>query len=269
MSGKAEGLRIGHVTLIPVHGDITELQADALVQPSGTSPPGVPVQASPWVISADKDSSIAKALSRHSPLQLGDVIVTPVGTLNAKYLLNAVVIDWAHQHPSSQLIIDEVVVSVARKCIAVAAALDLKSIAFTPWGTRVGATQASHVTAIMIQAITTEIKARPGSLEIVYLISHEYEHYQWFVDRSFMFRIMFDQIEQVRDQIRNLEIPQEVRNHILSLLGNLAQNVVVYNEIIGGDKILTGDITESTGVAIGNQARTKVTDQTSQQERNR
>jgi O-acetyl-ADP-ribose deacetylase (regulator of RNase III) len=267
MLDETEGLRIGHVNLVPVFGDITELQADAMVQPSGTSPPGAPLQASPWVISANqKDGSIFKALSPHSPLQLGEVIITPAGTLNAKYLFSAVVIDWGHQHPSGQLIVEEVIVSTARKCVAIAVALGLKSLAFTPWGTRVQAIEASLVTAIMIQAIISEIKAGPGNLETIYLISREKEHYQWFVDRSIVFRIMFEQIDQVRDQINNLEIPKEARNHILNLLGSLEKNVVVYNEIVGGDKISTGDISESTAIAIGKKASGKVTGRGSQNE---
>jgi O-acetyl-ADP-ribose deacetylase (regulator of RNase III) len=257
--------KVGKVTLQPILDDITQLQADALVQPSGTSPEGVPVQASPWVVAADRDGSIERALNHFSPLHLGDVIVTPPGLLNAKYLFSAVVLDWGHQHPSGQLIIDDVVVSAAQKCISIAAALDLKTIAFTPWGTRVGALEASHVTAIMAQAVVTALQARPGKLEVVYLISRDPQHYQWFVDRVFMFRIMFEQIMRIQNEVESLHITQQDREHILELLGNLQHNIVVYNEFVGGDKITSGDITGATGIAIGRHSLVKTENDTTKQ----
>ena len=236
---QTQGFLVGSTRLIPLLADITTLQADALVQPAGTSPAGESMvfQASPWVISADPDNTIARALSPHVPLQLGAVIITPPGALHARYLLHAVVIDWAGQHPTHQLIIDDVVSAAARKCIEVATALNLKSIAFTPWGTQAAGEAADRVTAIMMHAIVTQLQEQPSTLETVYLVSNVHAHYQWFVDRAFVFHLLFEQMARVKDEIRGLDIPQERRQHLLSLLDNLQQNVVVYNEIVSGDKI--------------------------------
>jgi hypothetical protein len=164
------------------------------------------------------------------------------------------VIDWAHQHPSGELLPDEIVISTSRRCIDIAVALGLKSIAFTPWGTRIGAMETSRVTALMVQAITASLQNRPGSIEIVYLVSHQQEHYQWFVDRTFVFQVMYNQIALARRELNELNLPQQARDRILGLLGNLQNNILIYNETVGGDKLTTRDITNSTDIAIGRSA---------------
>lgn len=248
---------VGKVKLVPVLADIRELDADAVVQPSGTSPTEV-IQASPWVIHSDSDGLVAASLAKHAPLQLGEVIITSAGSLKARYLFSAVVLDWAHQHPSNRLIVDEIVTATAQRCISIANALNLKTIAFTPWGTRVGASEASQITALMLNSITVQLQSVPGSLETVYLISNNQKHYEWFVDRAFVFHLLFDQVSQIRSAINELDIPQARRDYLINLLENLQTNVVVYNEIIGGDKIDVGDISGTTGVAIGRESEATV-----------
>lgn len=258
MQEPQEILKIGNVTFQTIFGDIRNLRADAGVQPSGTSPEGHPMQASPWVIASDVAGSIAKALTAHYPFQLGDVIVTTAGNLDLKYLFSAVVIDWGQQRASDHLLSDDVIISTARKCIEIAVALRLKSIAFTPWGTRIGAMEAARITALMIQAITAELQVKSGNIEFVYLISNDPEHYQWFVDRAFVFQVMFNQLAQIHHEIGELNISRQDREHIFKLLANLQNNIVIYNEIIGGDKITTGNITDSAGVAVGREAQSAV-----------
>lgn len=248
-----DGFRIGQVTIVPILGDIKELTADVFVQPSGT-PADHRMHFSPWVMSDDKVDSIVDALKKHHPFQLGDVIVSATGSLPSKYLFSAVVIDWANQRSEGKLIYDNVITSVARKCIAIAASLGIKSIAFTPWGARSGASKAAYITALLVQAIETELKNDPGKLEYVYLISDDEEHYQWFVDRTFLFQVMNSQIEEVRNQISELDISADVQERLLGTLGNLSQTVYVINEVIGGDKIAVGDISNVAGVAIGTQS---------------
>ncbi|HNS02511.1 MAG TPA: hypothetical protein PKM78_09040 [Anaerolineae bacterium] len=254
MTAVEPGFKVGNVTLKPVQIDIKTLQADALVQPSGTSKLGWPLQAAPWVIEADGDGSIAQALGFHAPFILGDVIITPPGPrLKARYLFHAVVVDWAFEHPSKTLIIDSIVTSVAQKCISVAAALGLKSIAFTPWGTRIGAVEPAHVTALLVQAVVTALQVEAGELETVYLVSRDPKHFQWFVDRTFVFRIILDQLRQASDAIAMLDIPDRPRENILAALQNAQRNVLVYNQVFSGAKYQVS-IEEGRGVVIGDEA---------------
>ena len=254
MTAIEPGFKVGNVTLRPVQIDIKTLQADALVQPSGTSKPGWPMQAAPWVIEADGDGSITQALSYHAPFTLGDVIITLPGPhLKARYLFHAVVVDWALEHPSKKLIIDSIVTSVAQKCISVAAALGLKSIAFTPSGTRIGAVEPAHITALLVQAVIAALQAEAGDLETVYLVSRDPEHFQWFVDRTFAFRIILDQLRQASDAIAALDIPDRSRENILAALQNAQRNVIVYTEVFSGAKYQVS-IEEGRGVVIGDEA---------------
>jgi len=219
-------LKIGKVTFKAVAGDIRDLQADVMVQPSGTSLAHQPMQASPWVIDSDVDGSITKALSVHQPFQLGDVIVTSAGTLKSKYLFSAVVIDWAHQNSSDTILSDKTVMSTAAKCIDIALALGIKSIAFTPWGTRVNVTEVSHVTALLLQSIASALQSRSGNLECVFLISRDPEHYKWFVDRAFVFQLTLDEVARFGRAINDLNLPQDTAASLIRLLGNLQHNVL-------------------------------------------
>jgi O-acetyl-ADP-ribose deacetylase (regulator of RNase III) len=236
------GFQIGETVLTPLLTNIVELEVDALVEPSGTSPvsTNTVLHVAPWVIAADSTGTIVQELAAHAPLELGTVIVTTPGKLRAKYLFHAIVIDWALKHPSQQLVIDEVVALVTRQCIKAASALHLRSIAFTPWGTRAAAARAERITALMLHAIVDQLHEQPTTLKHVYLVSNNYEHYQWFVDRSFVFHVLSEQLLQVRHEIKRLDIPPNQRNYLLTLLENLNGNVLIYNEIINGNRIDTG-----------------------------
>jgi O-acetyl-ADP-ribose deacetylase (regulator of RNase III) len=259
MSERNPLLKIGQVSFCAVRGDITDLEADALVQPSGTSRGGHPVQVSPWVIAADVDGSIAKALHAHHPFKLGDVIITSAGHSKAKYLFSAVVIDWGHQRSESELLSPEVVTSTATRCVEIAAAMHLKSIAFTPWGTRVGAIEASHVTALLVQAIAFAVQDHTEDLRFVYFVSNNEQHYQWFVDRTFMFDVMFQQIVQIRQELSNLNLSVDVSARLTELLGNLQHNlkstVNIFldqsqNVATGGGAFVDGNVTAG-GAVVG------------------
>jgi O-acetyl-ADP-ribose deacetylase (regulator of RNase III) len=197
---------------------------------------------------------IAEGLKAHIPLQLNDVIITGAGTLQAKYLFSAVIIDWANQSGSGQLISEANVITTARKCISIAAAMGLHSIAFTPWGTRIGAIEAAEITAILIQSIISELDANPGNLKEVFLVSNQPEHYQWFIDRAFVFNIIYTQVEKIREQVGKLSLPKSERKRLLEMLDNLSDTVFVINENIAGDKITVGNISDSTAIAVGKQS---------------
>jgi O-acetyl-ADP-ribose deacetylase (regulator of RNase III) len=245
--------RIGQVSVKPVLDDIRNLRADVLVDSARTSAAGTPLGMSEWVRAADTDGAIGKALSRQIPLRLGNIVVTDAGALKAKYILHASVLDWKQDNSGEVTVDQKIVSSVARRCVRLAAALGVRSMGFTPWGTSVGAIEAAQVTALMMQAITQEVKSHPGDLEVIYLISNEPKHYRWFVDRAFVFQVVRDQLDQVYETIATLDIPDLAREKILSALQNAQRNVVVYNEIYGGAKY---DVSIDTGkgVVVGDQA---------------
>lgn len=259
MDKTTEVLRIGNVNLQVLLGDVKELKADALVQPAGTSPlvtSGVEVAS--WVLGADSDGFILTALKAHLPFKLGEVIITPAGSLKAKYLFNAVVIDWGHQGSPNEILSDKIVIETARKCIDIALALGLESIAFTPWGTRVGVSEASRVTALLVQAIASALQSKSGALKWVYLISHNPEHYRWFIDRTFVFGVMHAQVNQIRSEIDKLDIPQPANQQLHNLLNglqsNLSTTVNVFldksQQVQGGVNITGGEL-EIKGDLVG------------------
>lgn len=256
MSQADSGFLVGGVNLLPMLGDITKLKADAVIQSGGTSV-DQEIHLSGWAFQAG-EKELEAALSRHAPMQLGDVIVTHAGALPARYLFTAIVLDWGRQHPANRLIIDAVITSAARKCIRVASALGLKSIAFTAWGTRVTGRQASEITALMVNAIVSQILDDAGSLERVYLVSHSRKHYEWFVDRAFVFEMLLGQVSQMHQILDELDIPGAQRERLRTLMDNVRHNVVIYNEIVHGDKTTVGDITDSGGIAVGTEANAKV-----------
>lgn len=257
MSDSQEAFLIGNVRIKPKHTDILKLKADALVINIPTTQKDKKPKTG-WFRqierSGTKKKAIVQELIKHAPLQLGNVIVSGTGNLNAGYLFCAVISELSDGDSENHIITDDVVVAAARKCIKIAVALELKSIAFTPWGTTIGATEAAHVTAIMANAIFSELQANPGSLEIVYLTSKNKEHYQWFADRVSIFKLLSDQVSQIRQEIEATDIPTTQREHLIKMVKNLQTKVVVYNKTVGGNITKVGQISDSKGVAIGKES---------------
>lgn len=252
---RRDPIKIGAIAFQVIFGDIKDLEADALVQPAGTSPEAESMHVSPWVQQANIANSISDALQAHHPFNLGDVLVTPAGSLKSKYLFSAVVMDWAHQNLSDQLLSDDVVTAAANTCVNVALALGIKSIAFTPWGIRVSAIEASRVTALMMQSIISTLTKQKNALETVYLISNNEAHCDWFSDRVFIFKMVYEQVTQVRDGIDNLSLTSEDKRQIDSLLGVLLENLVFRSHIsIDQSQYIAangGTIAMHGGIAVG------------------
>lgn len=251
----SQGFVVEKTRLQPVYGDITELKADALVQPAGNSPDeeSFVFQASPWVVKADSagDGSISASLARHAPLEIGQVLVTTAGNLPAQYLIHAVVVNWKQsprtralatepntptmdaETPVKEMVNDNVVETAARQCIAIASALGLASIAFTPWGTHVGAKEVSVATAIMLQAIVAQLQEQATSLQTIYLISHNKDHYKSFEDRAFVFSLFAEQMARLRKEIRRSGISPQEWEKIAATIAQAQRSVVTnYNHYV-------------------------------------
>ena len=237
-------------------------EADALVLVTGITPQNSWRGLSKWVTRVDEDGTIEKALRAHPTAgSLGTVVITPVGRLKARYLFHSVIVEPGGPNARGYVIRDDVAVSAARKCLATAEVLGLRSVAFTAWGAELDSTDASRTTAIQVQAIITQLQERRSCLETVYLIAEQPEHYQWFVDRASIMQVVFTQLDKVLDVVGKLEMPGTDRESLLVLLNNLRNSVVVYNEIVrgdkvggdkvGGDKTTVGDITDSEDIHVG------------------
>lgn len=112
-----------------VYADITTVAADALVSSddqvlsmSGGVSRAIRQACGAW---------LNEERSKHLPLQAGQVVVTSAGALSAKYLFHGVTMDYTR----SQLADAETVTSIVRRCLNLAAALELTSIAFPALGT--------------------------------------------------------------------------------------------------------------------------------------
>lgn len=252
---ESEGYKLGRVQVKPYLGEITELKVEALVQSTGTPTALRPVSMSQWVREAEIKGEIAAELQRHAPLTLGDVIVTSAGRLPARYLLHAVVIDWASGRGPAQLMNDSIVMTTAKKCVSLAAMLGVKSLAFTPWGTAIKAYKPDYATTLMVAAILQAVRNEPGELETVYLVSNEEEHYQWFVDRVLVFRILAEQMEVFSKAIAGLDMPAYQRERVMSVVQNVQNNVMIalFEDFVAGSKYET-TIPEAKGIAIGDGA---------------
>jgi len=168
------GLEVGNVQIVPRLQSMAEVEADALVHTFGND---YRIGAD-WVHYADSDGSVSNALERYGMAQLGDVLITPAGALHARYLFAAVVINWADAPDATTLLDDQIVTQTAWRCIRIAAVLGLRSITFTPWGTRATDITASRVVERMLDGIVPALREDPGKLELVLLVSNKAEHYQ-------------------------------------------------------------------------------------------
>jgi O-acetyl-ADP-ribose deacetylase (regulator of RNase III) len=253
MEVQSQGFTLEGVRIEARLGLMATIEAEALVCSSGPGKRLIGSHSAAWLQEADRDGSISAALQRYGSTQLGEVVVTHAGTLGAKYLLNAAVIDWKQKHTRSQLVDDTIVFEATRKCIQIAASLGLRSIAFTPWGTRKGGGDAKRITAVMLYAMIDALLDDCGTLEVVYVVSNVVEHYNWFVDRLSIFELLFAQLLKVRQEIKQLEISEAERSRLLGMIKDIGQSVVVYNEITHGDRISMGTIAGGT-VAAGSQS---------------
>lgn len=95
VSDHNHGFKVGKVALIPLLGDIQEVEADAIAQPAGIprkewrsdDRKWIDVLAE-WVRKTDRDNgSIKNALTKHEPFTLSDLVVTSAGRLRAKYII--------------------------------------------------------------------------------------------------------------------------------------------------------------------------------------
>jgi O-acetyl-ADP-ribose deacetylase len=141
------------------NGDICDLEVDAIVNAANVS-----LWMSTGVGGAIKRAGgdpIEFAAVRQAPVELGDAIVTPAGSLAARYVIHAVSLDRDRRTS------DEVIERAIRSAFARARELGVTSLAFPALGTGVGGFPLEDAARISVATVHDEL---PRSPAIEYLI---------------------------------------------------------------------------------------------------
>ncbi|MBI2301941.1 MAG: macro domain-containing protein, partial [Armatimonadetes bacterium] len=165
-SGLAKSYLVGHTMLQLYLGDITTAEAGAIVNAEHRdlemdSPDGESVSAA---IRRRGGEEIAQALRAFGPVEPGAVVTTHAGSLAAKFVLHAAVVD---QVGGRLLTTDTVIRNATLNVLRRADSLHIKTIAFPAFG--VGQTDIDDTVAAraMISTITRYLRSSTGLERVV------------------------------------------------------------------------------------------------------
>jgi O-acetyl-ADP-ribose deacetylase (regulator of RNase III) len=155
-------IMIGNTTIALVIGDITQIQADAIVNAANNH-----LWMGAGVAGAIKrkgGSEIEEEAVKYGPIPIGEAVATSAGSLNAKYVIHAAGIG-----PDLQT--DEKKIRNATKnSLLRAEELKLKSIAFPSIGTGVGGFPIEKAASIMIQTVIEHIRSKTHLRKIIFVL---------------------------------------------------------------------------------------------------
>ena len=158
--------QFGKSRLIIKFGDLTSAVTDVIVSSDDAYlSMGGGVSAS--ILRAGGDV-IARDARKNVPCQMGDVIVTSAGKLEAKYVFHAITIDWSQR---DEFTVEKSINSIIKKSLNVLSVLGLKSIAFPAIGTGAARYSLEDVAHFMSMAISEFLSNSDEELEIyIYLM---------------------------------------------------------------------------------------------------
>jgi len=158
--------QFGKSTLIIKFGDLTSAVTDVIVSSDDAYlSMGGGVSAS--ILRAGGDV-IARDARKNVPCQMGDVVVTSAGKLEAKYVFHAITIDWSQK---DEFTVEKSINSIIKKSLNVLSVLGLKSIAFPAIGTGAARYSLEDVAHFMSMAISEFLSNSDEELEIyIYLM---------------------------------------------------------------------------------------------------
>jgi O-acetyl-ADP-ribose deacetylase (regulator of RNase III) len=144
------------------NGDICELEVDAIVNPANLSlwmATGVG-----GAIKRAGGDEIEFAAVRQAPVELGESIVTPAGSLAARAVIHAVSLDRVRR--TSGPVIEQAV----RSAMARAREMDARSVAFPALGTGVGGFPLEEAARVMLSAVRDELQRSPGIEHVIFAL---------------------------------------------------------------------------------------------------
>jgi O-acetyl-ADP-ribose deacetylase (regulator of RNase III) len=152
-------------------GDITEVSADAIVNPSNSY--GVMGGGVAWVIKKNGGQGIEDEAVEQAPIPVGSAVLTTGGTLKAKHVIHATTMT----EPAQRIDVENVRKSTmaALEC---ASKNGIKSIAFPGMGTGVGGVDRREAAEAMVEAIGN---FSDSTLFEVILVGYEKEMYEAFL----------------------------------------------------------------------------------------
>jgi O-acetyl-ADP-ribose deacetylase (regulator of RNase III) len=181
-------------------------------------------------------ASIQTDARKHTPLKIGDVIVTSAGDLPAKYIFHAVTLDYTEMISPSE---DSIRTATIR-CMELADSLRVKSIAFPALGTGVGDFPFQLAAEVMTQTIADYLLGKTQiELVVISLFTRDIVNEQnlnIFYERSAAhastysqskrLSILLSELKQIADRAGNAT----VLNHIKSLEAEIKNANIVLSE---------------------------------------
>jgi O-acetyl-ADP-ribose deacetylase (regulator of RNase III) len=142
-------------------GDITEMSADAIVNPANTD---LTLEAGvAGAIRHKGGEHIQEECERLAPIRLGEAVVTVGGSLKAYYVIHA-----ASMHPGEKATADSIRLAT-RASLMRAEEKTIRSMAFPAIGTGVAGFSVEECAPIMLKAVLDHTKMRT-SLEKIYFV---------------------------------------------------------------------------------------------------
>jgi O-acetyl-ADP-ribose deacetylase (regulator of RNase III) len=144
------------------NGDICELEVDAIVNAANVS-----LWMSTGVGGAIKRAggdAIEFAAVRQAPVELGTAIVTPAGSLAARFVIHAVSLDRDRRTSGP------VIEAAVRSALARAREGGLTSVAFPALGTGVGGFPLEEAARITVRTVRDELRSSPAIEHVIFAL---------------------------------------------------------------------------------------------------
>jgi O-acetyl-ADP-ribose deacetylase (regulator of RNase III) len=160
------------------HGDICDLEVDAVVSPATVS-----LWMSSGVGAAIKKrggDAIEIAAVRRAPIELGDATVTPAGSLLAKHVIHAATLEAAHRTTP------EVVAKAARSAVRAAQEIGARSIAVPALGAGMGGLDGEASARATVMAVRAALPDAPAIRRVIFALPdvETFEAYRDEIERT-------------------------------------------------------------------------------------
>lgn len=158
-------LTINKTTIKILKGDLTEINADAIVNAGNNQ--GFMGGGVALAIRKKGGEIIEKQAIAKSPYEIGDAIITSAGNLKAKYVIHAGVMGMDFETDETKIR------KATLNSLKRAEDLKLKSIAFPSFGTGVGRFPPEKSAKAMLNAVKEHLKKETSLQEVLFVLYNE------------------------------------------------------------------------------------------------